>query len=95
MSKQDEWICPGCGQTYVVSPTEGLMCPQCAASAALSEQDAHRIMASEHDVQWDRREGLEALVSQGNLYPGTEEIEAAEGPDWWKSDDDEDDPEDD
>ena len=27
---------------------------------------------------------LEAFLSEGNPYPGTEEIEAKEGPLWWK-----------
>jgi hypothetical protein len=50
--------------------------------------------------QWSPRPELEARLSEGNPYPGTEELAAKEGPDWWRKDEhgnsieDEEDPED-
>ena len=58
-------------------------------------------MASNPTPKWPHQPHLEALLLKGNPYPGTEEIAAKEGKDWWKFDedgkpidDDEDDPED-
>ena len=60
-------------------------------------------MDSKPAPQWPKQPHLEALMAEGRLnpYPGTEEIAAKEGKDWWRFDengqpyDEEDDPEDD
>ncbi len=57
-------------------------------------------MASDPAPKWTPQPHLEAFLSEGNPYPGTDEIAAKEGKDWWKFDEhgkpieDEDDPED-
>ena len=58
-------------------------------------------MASIPTPKWPQQPNLEAFLSEGNPYPGTEELEAKEGKDWWKVDEHgepiepDDDPEDD